>query len=233
VEIAKIRLAGEDGPGKKVTQAILVRVITNTLKLLHPFMPFITEELIQMLSPYSGEKAKFITQSKLPVTVGDQRYAIDPEQMNRIMDMIRAVRTVRSELNVPPGLKIKAFYFAADEASKRIISDNLSYVLHLARLESLTWLKHADKPGNSATAVAAGVTFYLPLKGIVDFEKERSRLGKALSDLDSDLAKLDERLSNPDFVDRAPQDKVRTVKSQRADVLSKQARLKETLESLA
>ena len=233
VELAKIRLAGIDGDEKESVRTILVQVLNGVLKLLYPFMPFITEELYESLRPYSGESAKLVELAGAPTLDRDWSVPEISEQMSWLMEMTRATRTLRSELNVPPGLKIDAFYHSADDGMGKILEDHIPYLLHLARLKSLTRLARPDKPENSATAVAAGITFYLPLKGVIDFDTERRRLGKALLDLEGDLANFDTRLSNPDFTDRAPHDKVEAVKAQRHDVLSKLARLKETLESLA
>ena len=232
VELSKIRLQGIDGEEKDAARTILVQVLTGVLKLLHPFMPFITEELYVHLKPYSGETAGLLSLAEAPTLDRDWSDTDVREKMGRLMEMIRAIRTLRAELNVPPGMKIKAHYFAADDSASQLLAEHQSCVLHLARLEALEPMKRPAKPESSVTTVAAGITFYLPLKGVIDLEKERERLGKAISALEEDLAALEERLANPAFADKAPRDKVQAVRVQRDEVLAKLARLKETLASL-
>ncbi|MBI3550815.1 MAG: valine--tRNA ligase [Elusimicrobia bacterium] len=233
VELAKIRLAGIDGEGKEAARAVMVQVLTGTLQMLHPFMPYITEELFEALKPFAGINADSVLDSKAPALEFDWA---DPEtsaRMKALMEMVVAIRTTRSELNVPPKLKLKAFFQNGhDEGKKALIQERSDYILHLARLESLAPAADANRPAGSVTAVAAGCTFYLPLEGVVDFQKERARLEKELVDIEKQLAGIQTRLSNLDFVKRAPAEEVRKAQAQRDDLSAKKVRIRETLASL-
>lgn len=233
VEIAKLRLAGIDGEEKEAVRAILVQVLAGTLKMLHPFMPFITEELYESLKAYTGDISPSIVASSAAELDFDWTNDEATRKMAELMEMIRAIRTVRSELNVPPGLKLKAFYQATDDGRLKLLQERADYVLHLAKLEALTPMNGSRKPEKCATAVASGLSFYLPLEGVIDLDAERQRLQKNLNDIAAELGQLDARLGNADFVGKAPKEKVQEIRSRRGEILAKHAHIRETLQSLS
>ncbi len=229
VELAKVRLQGPDGPAKETARAILVGVLSGTLKMLHPFMPYITEELFAALRPYSGETADFILRAGAPGLGAGFSDEDSRKKMAFLMEATAAIRSVRSQLNVPPGQKIKVYYSNGPEAACGLLARHAGYVNAMARLETLEASPDGSRPPQSATAVAGGLTFYIPLAGVIDFEAERKRLEKELAKTEEDLVKVARKAENKDFLARAPEAEVALARSQHESLLAKIARLRETL----
>ncbi len=226
VELAKIRLQGIDGPEKEAARAILVQVLSGTLKMLHPFMPYITEELHAALASYTGEKAAFILQSPFPETSYDWSNAAATDEMGRLMEAVTALRSLRAQLNVNPGLKLRVVASSLEGFSEK----KIAYLKALARVESL---EAGARPAKSATAVAGGASFYVPLEGVIDFAQERARLEKESAKGEAELVKIAQKVDNPNFRARAPQAEVDLAQAQKSAVAERIARLKETLALLS
>ncbi|MFA6030085.1 MAG: valine--tRNA ligase [Elusimicrobiota bacterium] len=233
VELAKARLlaapAGEETPDVRAVRTVLVGVLSGTLKLLHPVMPFITEELWGALKPYSGEKADFLLQSGAPRPEG-WTDAEAEARMAFVMDAVKALRALRSQLNVPPALKIVAHHAAKDAAEERLLLEHAAYLRQLARIEALA--PAAGRPPQSATAAVSGVTFYVPLAGVIDFEKERKRLAKEVERLSNDVKQCEDRLADPVFAGRAPEAEVQKLRKRRQEASAEHAALLDTLRNL-
>jgi valyl-tRNA synthetase len=235
VELAKVRLLGPEGEAKETVRAIMVNVLNGTLKLLHSFMPFVTEELYAALKPYTGETAAFLLNAATPaageviVNEGDARRA----EMAKISDVIVAIRTLRSQLNVPPGLKIEVLGSGGDDALRALLEKHQDYIKALARVEKIDFAAQAPRPSHSATAVAAGMSFFVPLEGVIDFAKERERVQKELVKAEGEIKKIASKVDNKDFLARAPETEVLLARSQHDAALARQARLKETLAILS
>ncbi|MBI5594460.1 MAG: valine--tRNA ligase [Elusimicrobia bacterium] len=226
VELSKASLA--DPARATAAKTVLVQVLTGTLKLLHPFMPFITEELYQALKAYAGETAEHAFQAGAPRPEG-WADADAVAEMEFIMSAVGSVRATRSQLNVPPASKLKAFYKGDGTTAKRLTA-NSDMVLHLARLESL---EHAQaRPPSCATAVAGDLTIFIPLEGLIDFAKEKVRLAKDLEKLVKELAKSEAMLGNRSFIERAPEAEVEKVRAQRDQSKAQAEHLKDTLAAL-
>ena len=230
VELAKIRLTGPDGPGKDAARAILVQVLLGTLKALHPVMPFITEELYQALKGYGGEDAASILASKLPDT-GALKDDASLLRMRKVMEVVGALRTLRAQLNVPPGLKIRVLAHGPADGLG-LVEAHKDYVAALARLESIGPAE-GPRPPHSATALAGGMSFYVPLEGVIDFAKERTRLEKEAREIVAQLDRCKNQLSNEAFVSRAPKTEVDTIRQRQVDFEAKHTRIKEILENLS
>ncbi|MFH1726467.1 MAG: valine--tRNA ligase [Elusimicrobiota bacterium] len=227
VELAKLGLSDEKRA--PAVRTILVQVLSGTLKLLHPFMPYITEELFAALRPYSGETAEFVLGAAAP----DPSGWADEEATGRmgfLMEAVRAIRALRSQLHVPPGLRIKAFY-AGEKTEAGTLAQDAATVTHLARLETLE-AASGGRPPQSATAVARKLTFYVPLAGILDIAKERVRLAKEADRVDKDLRRCEAQLANRSFVERAPESEVAKVRQRRQEAEAKHASLQDTLRAL-
>ncbi|MBI2788762.1 MAG: valine--tRNA ligase [Elusimicrobia bacterium] len=224
IELAKGRLTGPEGEGKDAVRAVLVQVIAGSLKLLHPIMPFVTEELYAAVKPFAGESAEFILKGGYPKLADDWSDPGIEKEMSEVMGAVSAIRSLRSQLNVPPGLKIKAV-FEGDVRQR-------PYVLLLAQLESLEPMNGA-RPAQSATAVADGATFHIPLAGVIDFAKERERLAKDLAKAEGDIEKCEAKLKNLSAAASAPAEKVAEAKEQRDAALARRDRLKETIAVLS
>ncbi len=229
VELAKARF--EDPEGGAVVRTILVSVLTGTLKMLHPFMPFITEELYQALKPYSGESALHTLASGEPKLPRDFSDAEAMKEMGFLMDATRALRALRSQLNVPPGLKLETVYEGSGVEGRALVERYGEYIKNLARLKSLA-PSEEGRPAQSATAVAGGLSFYVPLAGIIDLDKESKRLTKEIDRLLKDLKRCESQLGNRSFIERAPEAEVAKIRQRKVDFESKQRVLADTLNSL-
>jgi len=227
IEMSKICLYGQDERAKELTRETLVYVLDRTLRLLHPFMPFVTEEIWQHL-PHEGE-ALIIAPWPKPGMVDEDA----ERQMGLIMEMIRAVRNARSEYEVEAGRCIEAI-IAAGEAYDLLDAHRqiLSRLAHIA-LDRLTLAHTIDrKPERALTLVVGGVEIYLPLEGMVDLERERERLSKELEKLDGEIARAEKLLANRNFVTRAPEKVVNKEREKLAAYRERREKLQARLESL-
>lgn len=195
IELAKIRLQ-QGGEAAKPARAVLVYVMSNTLKLLHPFMPFITEEIWQTL-PHDGEA---ILVSPWPVYDAALAFSQEEAKMERIMRAIRAVRNRRSEMNVPPSKKAHVYIETADEETFRGAA---LFFQRLAYASDVTVGTSFEIPG-SVLIVADSARLYIPMGELVDLEAEKTRLHKELENTQKQLAGVQAKLNNEQFVSKAP-----------------------------
>jgi valyl-tRNA synthetase len=195
IELAKIRLQ-QGGEGKETAKAVLVFVMSNTLKLLHPFMPFITEEIWQTL-PHEGES---IMISKWPEYDESLDFAAEELEMERIMEAVRAVRNRRAEMNVPPSRKAKLFietvYIKTFESAG-------------AFMQKLAWASEVEVGNNfnienAVSIITEDAKIFIPMGDLVDFEAERARLNKELAATEKNLEGIQSKLANEGFVSKAP-----------------------------
>lgn len=230
IELAKARLYNkEDLIGRRTAQYVLWYVLSNTLKLLHPFMPFITEHIWQHL-PHEGISIIVASwpanQSEL---VSDQA----DRDMGAIMDTIKAIRNMRAEVNVPPGKKSEVILQITEE-SMPTFEANQGYLKVLAAAEPITLMTLTEqKPENAMTAVVSGVEIYLPLKGLIDIEKESARLRKELEKLEKDLVRIAGKLANEGFVAKAPAEVIEKEKAKEQEYREKCSAINERLSYLA
>lgn len=231
IELAKNRLYNkEDAKSRATAQYILWYVLSNTLKLLHPFMPFITEAIWQAL-PHEG---KSIMTAEWPKVKPELLDEAAEQQMTTIMEAIKAIRNMRAEVNVPPGKKSEVILQAATPELATVVGQYEQYFKSLAAAESVLLLSRgADKPENAMTAVVSGMEIYLPLKGLIDIEKETGRLNKELAVLDKEIARIVSKLSNEGFIAKAPADVIDKERAKEAEYREKQNAIKERLVYLA
>jgi len=213
IELAKIKLNSGDEAAAKTARAVLVYVFSETLKLLHPFMPFITEEIWQAL-PHSGET---IMVSKWPEY--NEKLAFETEEQNFqiIMDAIRAIRNRRNEMNVPPSKKAKVVIVS--ERSD-LFKDCASFIERLASASEVE-LTNSYDPDGAVTVVTDAATIYIPMKELMDFSKELERLEKELAKANVDKEFFEKKLNNPGFVAKAPEKVVAEQREQLSKVLEK------------
>ncbi len=224
IELAKIRLqkGGKDADNAK---QVLVWVMSNTLKLLHPFMPFITEEIWQTL-PHCGES---IMISEWPAYDEKHSFVSEETEMNRIMTAVKAIRNRRAEMNVAPSKKAKVYIATTykDTFEKAVIFMN--------RLASASDVEIADafEIDGSVNIVTADAKIYIPMGDLVDFEAEKARLNKELENVEKDLAFVNNKLSNANFVAKAPANVVAAQREAAAKYEEKIVMLKESIAKLS
>jgi valyl-tRNA synthetase len=199
IELIKPRLYGRHGEESRyVAQYTLWYVLKGTLELLHPFMPFITEEIWQNL-PHDGET---IMLAPWPAPEGLSSPAAE-KAMNTLMSIITEIRAMRSEKSVPPGRKITAILQAAPEA-REILEQGRQDIMNLAGLETLTIEEIGKRPAQTLSSVVDGVNIFLPLAGMVDLEEEIARIEKDLAEARRELERAQSKLANEGFITKAP-----------------------------
>ena len=219
IEAAKLGLAGDENV-RNMTRAVLKKVLTGALQLLHPIMPFITEEIWQQLE--SGS----IAHSPWPVPAGE----FDGSQFRIIMDLTRAVRNIRSELNIAPGKKIPAWLYV--DTDKGYV-DLEPLTKHLARVTELKVVVQGEKPREAVGRTLGFGELLVPLAGVIDIDQEVLRLEKEKSELDFEVLRLEKKLANPGFVGKAPEavvnverEKLEEYRNKRKLVLKRLAQMK-------
>ena len=223
IEIAKIRL--QSGEGADTAKAVLVYVLTDILKLLHPFMPFITEEIYQAI-PHDTES---IMISKWPEYDPTLSFADEEAQMEKIMDAIRAIRNRRAEMNIPPSKKSKVY---VETAFADVFAVGSEFIKRLAYASDVEIADAFGDLGNTVTIVTNDAKIYIPLGDLVDFEAEAKRLQKELAAAEEKLAFINKKLDNPGFVNKAPEKVVQQNRDEAAKLTEKIANLRSSLENL-
>lgn len=231
IELSKARLYDKENVRpRKVAQYVLGYVLEHTLRLLHPFMPFITEEIWQHI-PHEG---KSIMVADWPTGEEAKLDDVSEVEMTTIMETIKAIRNMRAEVNAAPSKKTEVILHLSDESLTDVFAKNSGYLETLASAKNVTILAKDDaKPENAMTAVVNGVEIYLPLAGLIDVEKETARLNKELATLDKEVSRLDKKLSNAGFIAKAPADIVEKEKEKLKGYEEKREAVKQRLAYLA
>ncbi|MDY4884084.1 MAG: valine--tRNA ligase [Anaerovibrio sp.] len=231
IELAKARLYDKENIRPRQTaQYVLGYVLERTLRLLHPFMPFITEEIWQHI-PHDGISIMVAEwpgndEAGLAKLVNDD----DEAAMTAIMESIKTIRALRLEVNAAPGKKSEVILNFTDEKLREVFAANEGYLTVLAAAEPVTMLAAgAEKPENAMTGVVNGVEIYLPLKGLIDVEKETARLNKELATLDKEISRLEKKLGNQGFLAKAPAEVVAGEQEKLKGYQEKQNAVKERL----
>jgi valyl-tRNA synthetase len=223
--IKPVLYAREGAEKKEMTLGVLRRVMHDTLILLHPFMPFVTEEIWQKMpgTQDSIMRAVFPADQK----DSDEHDAdLDVEsEMDLLIELISAIRNIRGEMNISPSLKLTAVVQTEDSNTSALIERHQDIVINLAKLENFGISARAEKPKSSATAVVGGITIFVPLEGIIDFRKEAQRLEKEMKNLEKELAVVSKKLENENFLNKAPHDVVEQVREKHADFQEKRQKL--------
>ena len=225
IEIAKIRLQGTDENAKDNAKSVLVYVLTDILKLLHPFMPFITEEIYQAI-PHSDES---IMVSKWVEYDDSLSFSAEEAEMERIMKAIRSIRNRRSEMNIPPSRKATVYI---KTAHKQTFESGVEFVKRLASANDVIIGDGFDNLGNIVTIITDDAEIYIPMGDLVDFEAERKRLEKELAQAQDKLDFISKKLNNPGFVNKAPEKVVAQNREDAAKLQEKIENIKNSLESL-
>lgn len=233
IELTKTRLQGEDEDSKLRAQQVLCYVLTETLKLLHPFMPFITEEIWQAL-PHSGD---YLMLQQWPQHRAELDFPEEEKAMELIMDAIRGVRARRAEMNVPPSKKAQLTVSTLERA---VFEQGIPFLKRLAYASDVTVEGVADAGNDDAMTAQGMVTvtthaarLFMPLAELVDLEKEKARIEKELKKNRAELDKLEAKLGNPGFVNKAPAHVVEAEQDRAEKLRALLAKLEESAASMA
>lgn len=228
IEMAKLPLYGDDEVAKKMTRSVLAYVLDQTMRLLHPFMPFITEEIWQNL-PHEGASITVAAWPIVDPTLSNEEQA---NHMQLLMDIIRSVRNIRSEVNTPMSKKVPLYIAAKEEATAAVLEANRGYIERFCNPETLTIGVGIAVPDKSMSAVVTGAELFLPLEGLLDVKEELARLTKELAKWESEVKRVQGKLSNERFMSKAPEKVVAEERAKEKDYVEKFAAVERRIQEL-
>jgi valyl-tRNA synthetase len=228
VELVKPILQGADEVARAEARATTAHVRDEILKLLHPFMPFVTEELWRVTAEGGLARAGLLALAPWPVESAD--FGEAKEEINWLIDLVSKIRSVRAEMNVPAATQVPLVLVGGHARTRAWLSTYDAAIRRLARVSSIGT---ADKaPAASAQIITADALACLPLQGIIDFSAEKARLEKEMARVKSDIARIDAKLANADFVERAPEEVVEGEREKREEAETRRLKIDQALERL-
>ena len=231
LELSKPVLFNDDGSeaSKRGTRWTLVRVFDTLLKLLHPIMPFITEEIWQTIKPLVGNTNDTIMLEPFPKANPDVIDDAATEDLEWVKTFVIGIRKIRSEMDIPPSKPLPILLQNWTKQDQSRFEDNAIFINSLAKIESAEWLNDGDDAPDSATALVGEMNVLIPLAGLIDKDAETARLNKEIEKIQKGLAGVEGRLNNPSFTDKAPADVVEQVRKQAEDQKAALAQLEQQL----
>jgi len=197
-----------------------VSVLDGILRLAHPIMPFITEEIWQRVSPLVGNEGKTIMTQAYPQTDSALIETGAIEEMNWVKNFILGIRKIRGEMNLAPGKPLPVLLQNGDESDKQLLAKHQLLLAALAKTESIQWLEATDTAPESAMALSGNLRILIPMAGLIDKDAELARLSKEIDKREKELERSENKLQNPSFVDRAPAAVVEKERQKLADMRS-------------
>jgi valyl-tRNA synthetase len=222
LELAKISLQSDNEALQRGTRKTLLTVLESVLRLTHPIMPFITEEIWQRVAPLAGTGAAEDTIMLQPYPVADEAQIDNAAiaETNWVMNFILGVRRIRGEMNIAPSKPLPVLLQDGSDADRRSLDNNQVYLQKLGRLEAITWLSNDETAPESAMALVGDMKILIPMAGLIDKEAELARLEKEIQKIHNDLPRVEGKLNNPAFVDKAPPEVIDKEKAKLADLRS-------------
>ncbi|MBT8356418.1 MAG: class I tRNA ligase family protein, partial [Deltaproteobacteria bacterium] len=217
---------------KKKTLSVLWRVLRDTIVLLHPFIPFVTEEIWSKLPKSEGSIMQAVFPLDHPDSVRINRDLEAETKMELVMQVISGIRNVRGEMNIAPSLALDVAIQSDDEIIRETINQYEDIIVNLAGLQVLSIEPYGKKPEKAATSVIEGATLFVSLEGVIDFAKETQRLEKEISKLTNELIPVLKKLKNENFLKKAPEDVVKKVKDKKNLLAEKQQKLQSTMDRI-
>ena len=218
---------------KRGTYYTLLSVLEAALRMLHPFMPFITEEIWQRAAPLLGDHQSSIMLAPYPqLTDFDAATPAVNESIERVQALIGATRTLRSDMNLNPGQSLPALLYSESNSAVHAVQANESLLIKLAKLDSLSWAETKSDIPASASLITGDIELFVPLAGLIDVEQEISRITKRIEQLGKEIARIGGKLANPNFADKAPVEVVSKEKEKLEGYENELAKMQIQLESV-
>ncbi|RLB10870.1 MAG: valine--tRNA ligase, partial [Deltaproteobacteria bacterium] len=227
VEMSKWYLYGNEKQKKKNTLTTLLNVLSAVLRLLHPFMPFVTEEIWQKLPG----KRESIMVSKFPEAEDFFEDEQALKEIGLVMDVITAIRNVRGELRIPPSKRVNVVIDAPGQKAG-ILNEHVHHIKALAKVEDIQIGQGIEKPDSSATSVVEDISIYVLLKGLLNIEEEKKRIMKEIKKVQKDIEMFEKKLQNKNFVEKAPSHVVEEVREKLSMANEKFSKLEQSLKFL-
>ena len=218
---------------KRGTRRTLVRVLEVIMRLIHPLMPYLSEEIWQAIKGLAGKEGDTIMLQPFPTTEDGKRDQAAEANIEWLKQVIMGVRTIRGEMNIAPAKLLPVFFHNGTDDDQRRLEANRRFLTRLANLESITWLNAGDDKPMSATALAGKLEILVPMAGLIDKDAELARLQKEIDKIAKDFARVEGKLNNPEFVDKAPAEVVDKEKARMADMQTTIARLEQRKEEIS
>ena len=233
IEIVKGRLYGDDEEDKQVARAVLVSALKDMLRLLHPFMPYITEEIWTYLpkgEPAEDNPDNFLIREKWPVYSEELTFAEEAEKLEMAMAVIKSIRNIRAEADASPGKKLTAVILST-EGKEEVVKAGERYIKKIANITDITFISDkSEVPEEVMSAVVPGAEIFIPLDDIMDYEAELNRLRKEKKKLEGEVKRVTGKLSNPGFINKAPEKVVNEEKEKKVKYEEMLAKVCERLE---
>ncbi len=229
LELIKPDLFRDADPRRRAaTQSVLLQTLSALVRLLHPIMPFITEEIWQKLPGTSGS----IMRAVFPAAETEYQQPEAVRQMEQAMAVVNGIRNIRGEMGIAPSLKVAAVVCCSTAEAAEEINAAAPYIRNLARLDSFSCSHDGQPPAQAASALAADMEIYVPLAGIIDFDLETARLTKELGKAEKELAQVEKKLANEKFLAKAPEAVVAKEKGKQEELAAKVSKCNEGLEKI-
>lgn len=228
IEMAKLTLYGEDEAAKATTRSVLAYTLDSIMRLMHPFMPFLTEEIWQHL-PHEGDS---IVRASYPTRRDELHFADSVPAFEAVMNVIRSVRNIRSEVNAPMSKPIQLFISTSDEATQDYLSANETTIGKFTNATELEIGRGLTSPDKSMSAIMTGAELFIPLADLINFEEEIARLEKEVAKYEKEVERVQKKLGNPGFTGKAPAHVIDEEKAKEKDYLDKRDAVRARLEEL-
>lgn len=228
IEMAKLTLYGEDETAKATTRSVLAYTLDSIMRLMHPFMPFLTEEIWQHL-PHEGDS---IVRASYPTRRDELHFADSVPAFEAVMNVIRSVRNIRSEVNAPMSKPIQLFISTSDEATQDYLSANETTIGKFTNATELEIGRGLTAPDKSMSAIMTGAELFIPLADLINFEEEIARLEKEVAKYEKEVERVQKKLGNPGFTGKAPAHVIDEEKAKEKDYLDKRDAVRARLEEL-
>ncbi|MFN3632923.1 valine--tRNA ligase, partial [Exiguobacterium profundum] len=228
IEMAKLTLYGEDEAAKHTTRSVLAHTLDSIMRLMHPFMPFLTEEIWQHL-PHEGDS---IVRASYPTRRDDLHFADSVPAFEAVMNVIRSVRNIRAEVNAPMSKPIQLFISTSDDATQGYLSANEMTIGKFTNATELEIGRGLTAPDKSMSAIMTGAELFIPLADLINFEEEIARLEKEVAKYEKEVERVQKKLGNQGFIAKAPVHVIDEEKAKEKDYLDKRDAVRARLEEL-
>jgi valyl-tRNA synthetase len=237
LELSKLAFGGGDPRAAEAARVVLATVFETTLRLLHPIMPFITEELWQALPLWvrrrEGETASsHIAVARFPTPRSQRHDPAAETTMERLIQIVRGVRNLRAEVGLPPGTRLGLGVYAPDAGVRAEITESRALIENLARVDGLEVHSHQSRPEGALLVALDGMELYVPVAGVIDVAAERARLERELEKVTRDLTAVEKKLQDERFLDRAPSEVVDKERDREAGLRERRATIERGVEQL-
>ena len=232
LEAAKINLQSDDDTKQRGTRETLVEVLECVLRLAHPLMPFITEEIWQRTSPLVGRKGATVMTQPYPQAVSDRVDVNSEREMEWVMNFLLGVRRIRGEMNIPPGKPLPVILQNGQPTDRQWLEDSRELLVRLGRLSDIVWLETGEDAPESAIALLGDMRIMIPMKGLIDKEAELARLAKEIQRIEKELPRVEAKLNDPTFIGKAPAQVVAKEQAKLADLQSGLRQMTEQAEKI-